>query len=171
MNSVVLCKIKPIANQAGQPRQTVSLFEVFERRRFEVPPITIRIDPARRTQRLSDDGAVQRALDTALADAAGSSTIARAIQGNAVVPAQALADVDSFRAFIGTIATGPTTIPPLRASLDIRVSGLPDGTARISCYICNNTPRDLTQRFRDQHNILSRLRIVCHDSSRQPYPR
>jgi Helicase conserved C-terminal domain len=149
------------ANQPAQPRQTVSLLEVFERRTVEVPPITIRIDPARRTQRLSDDGAVQQALDTVLADAEASPTIAREVQGNAVVPAQALADVSSFRAFIGSIATGPATIPPLRASLDIRASGLPDGTTRISCYICNNTPRDLTHRFRDQHNILADCELAA----------
>ena len=46
-------------------------------------------------------------------------------------------------------------LPPLRASLDIRSGVLSDGTVRISCYICNNTPRDLTHRFRDQHNILA----------------
>lgn len=143
------------ANRPLQPRQTVSLLEAFERRTVEVPPITIRLDPARRVQRLTDDGAVQQALDAVLADAGSSPTIARSIQGNAVVPAQALANAESFRAFIERIATGPATIPPLQASLDIRASGLPDGTARISCYICNNTPRDLTQRFRDQHNILA----------------
>jgi hypothetical protein len=26
---------------------------------------------------------------------------------------------------------------------------------RVSCYICNNTPRNVAQRFRDQHNILA----------------
>ncbi len=135
-------------NQPPQPRQSVSLVEVFERRTVEVPPITIRLDLKRKAERLNDDGAVQRALDTVLADAAGSPTIARAIQGNAVVPAQALTDADAFRNFLRGVAAGAATLPPLRASLDIRSSALPDGTVRVSCYICNNTPRDLTQRFR-----------------------
>ena len=142
-------------NQPPQPRQTVSLLEVFERGKVEVPPITIRINPERRKQRLSDDGAVQRALDAILVEAAGSPTIARAIAGNAVVPAQALADASAFQSFLRTIAAGPPTLPPLQASLDIRSSTLRDGTVRVSCYICNNTPRDLIQRFRDQHNILA----------------
>jgi hypothetical protein len=142
-------------NQPPQPRQTVSLLEVFERRKVEVPPITIRLDLKRKAERLTDDGAVQRALDAVLAEAASSPTIARAIQGNAVVPAQALTDADAFRNFLRGVAAGAATLPPLRASLDIRSSALPDGTVRVSCYICNNTPRNLTQRFRDQHNILA----------------
>ena len=143
-------------NQPPQPqRQNVSLLEVFERRKVEVPPITIRLNSKRRTERLNDDGAVQAELATVLADAAASPTIARTIQGNAVVPAQSLADADTFRAFLRGIATGPATLPPLQASLDIRSSALPDGTVRVSCYICNDTPRNLTQRFRDQHNILA----------------
>lgn len=143
-------------NQPPQPqRQSVSLLEVFERRKVDVPPITIRLNVNRRTERLNDDGAVQAELTTVLADAAASPTIARTIQGNAVVPAQSLADADTFRAFLRGIATGPATLPPLQASLDIRSSALPDGTVRVSCYICNDTPRNLTQRFRDQHNILA----------------
>jgi hypothetical protein len=146
---------QPDVNQPAQPRQTVSLLEVFERRVVEVPAMTVRLDPARRVQRLNDDGAVQRALDGVLEDAAGSPTIARTIRGNAVVPAQALANVESYRTFLNGIATGPVAIPPLQASLDIRASRLPDGSVRISSYICNNTPRDLTHRFRDQQNILA----------------
>jgi hypothetical protein len=142
-------------NRQSQPRQNVSLLEVFERRIVEVPPITIRIDPKRRAERLNDSGVVQRALDAVLADAAGSPTIARTIQGNAVVPAQVLTNAEGFQNFLRGIAVGPATLPPLEASLDIRSGVLPDGTVRISCYICNNTPRDLTRRFRDQHNILA----------------
>jgi helicase-like protein len=142
-------------NQQAQPRQTVSLLEVFERRKVDVPPITKRISIKQRTERLHDDGTVQRALDIVLAEAAGSTTIARAIAGNAVVPVQALADANRFQSFLQNIATGRATLPPLRASLDIRSRALTDGTVRVSCYICNNTPRDLTQRFRDQHNILA----------------
>ena len=142
-------------NPPAQQRQTVSLLEVFERRIVDVPPITVRLDPRRRTERLSDQGAVQRALDAVLADAAVSPTIARAIAGTAVVPAQALTDANSFHNFLRGIAMGAPTLPPLLASLDIRSSLLSDGTVRVSCYICNNTPRDLTHRFRDQHNILA----------------
>jgi hypothetical protein len=142
-------------NQAPQPRQTVSLLEVFERREVKVPPITLRIDPGRRRDRLNDDGAVQRALDAVIADAATSPTIARTIAGNAVVAAQALTDRNTFQNFLQGVAAGPALLPPLRASLDIRSSVLPDGTVRVSCYVCNNTPRDLAQRFRDQHNILA----------------
>ena len=142
-------------NQPPQTRQTVSLLEVFERNKVEVPSITIRINPVRRTERLTDEGAVQRAVDAVLVQAAASPTIARAIAGNAVVPAQALADADTFRGFLRGIAAGPPSLPPLQASVDIRSTTLRDGTVRLSCYICNNTPRDLTQRFRDQHNILA----------------
>ena len=142
-------------NPPAQQRQSVSLLEVFERRIVDVPPIPVRLNPRRRKERLNDDGAVQRALDSALADAAASPTIARAIAVNAVVPAQALTDANSFHNFLRGIATGAPTLPPLLASLDIRSSLLSDGTVRVSCYICNNTPRDLTHRFRDQHNILA----------------
>lgn len=145
----------PDPNQPQQPRQTVSLLEVFERRVIDVPPFTVRIMLGPRTQRLSDNGAVQSALDAVLAEAAASPTIARAIAGNAVVPAQALTDENTFGNFLQGIATGPALLPPLRTSLDIRASSLPDGTLRVSCYICNNTPRDIAQRFRDQHNILA----------------
>ena len=72
--------------QPTPPRQTVSLLEVFERRVVEVPPVTIRVNPRQRAERLNDDGAVQRALDAALAEATASPTIARAITANAVVP-------------------------------------------------------------------------------------
>jgi hypothetical protein len=125
-------------NPPAQERQTVSLLEVFERRIVDVPPITVRPNPSRRIERMNDNGAVQRALDAILADAAASPTIARAIAGNAVVPAPALTDANSFHNFLHGIATGAPTLPPLRASLDIRSSLLSDGTVRISCYICNN---------------------------------
>lgn len=142
-------------NQPPQPRQTVSLLEVFERRQVAIPPLIIRIDPKRRAQRLNDEGAVQRALDAVLVEAAASPTIARAITRNAVVPAQALTDENTFQNFLRGVSSGPALLPPLQASLDIRSTALPDGTVRVSCYICNNTPRDVVQRFRDQHNILA----------------
>lgn len=151
---------QPAPNQPPQPRQTVSLLEVFERRKVEVPSITIQIDPKLKAERIGDDGAVQRAVDASLADAAGSPTIARPLTGNAVVPAQALADESTFQNFLRGIASGPPTLPPLRASLEIRSIVLPDGTVRVSCYICNNTPRDLVQRFRDQHNILADCELL-----------
>lgn len=155
----------PDPNQPPQPRQTVSLLEVFERRRVAVPSLTIRISPTLRRQRQDDEGAVQRALSAVLMDAAASPTIARMIAGNAVVPAQALSDANTFRNFLQGIAAGPAVLPPLQASLDIRSNALPDGTVRVSCYICNNTPRDLVQRFRDQYNILADCQlsatIVC----------
>lgn len=146
---------QPDPNRPPQARQTVSLLEVFERRIVEVPPITMRIAPERRTERLGDGGIVQRTLDSVLAEAAESATIAREIQGNAVVPAQALTNAGTFQSFLRGIAVGPATVPPLRAGLDIRSTALPDGTFRISCYICNNTLRDVIHRFRDQHNILA----------------
>jgi Helicase conserved C-terminal domain len=142
-------------NQRAQPRQNVSLLEIFERREVVVPPITLRINPQQRTERIDDDGAVQRALDAILAEAATSETIARTIAGNAVVPVQALSDANTFQNFLRGIATGPVLLPPLQASLDMRSSALSDGSVRVSCYICNNTPRNVAQRFRDQHNILA----------------
>jgi hypothetical protein len=142
-------------NQPAQPRQTVSLLEVFERREVEVPPITLRINPERRTERINDHGAVQQALDAVLADAATSEMIARTIDRNAVVPVQDLTDANTFQNYLRSIATGPVVLPPLEAALDIRSSTLSDGTVRVSCYICNNTPRNVVQRFRDQHNILA----------------
>lgn len=141
--------------QPGQPRQTVSLLEVFERRNVEVPPITLNINTQQRSRRRSDHGAVQGALDAVLAEAATSETIARTIAGNAVVPVQALTDANTFQNFLRGIATGPVVLSPLQATLDIRSSALSDGTVRVSCYICNNTPRNVAQRFRDQHNILA----------------
>ena len=148
-------------NQPRQPRQTVSLLEVFERRQVEVPPLTLRIDPQQRMRRQDDEGAVQRALDAVLGNAAASPTIARSIVGNAIVPVEALAAANTFHDFLQSKASGPPLIPPLRASLDIRSSRLSDGTVRISCYICNNTPRDLVQRFRDQHNILADCEVAA----------
>lgn len=146
-------------NQTPRARQTVPLLEVFERREVNVHPITISIDPSARRQRLSDGGEVQQALNAILEESAGSSTIARAITGNAVVAATELSDADTFQGFLRRVATGPPILPPLRATLDIRSSKLPDGTVRVTCYICNNTPRDLVQRFRDQHNILADCRL------------
>ena len=157
-------------NQPAQPRQTVSLLEVFERREVNVPPITIRIHPKRRRERLSDEGAVQRALNEILAEAAGSPTIARAIAGNAIVPAQSLTDANTFANFLSGIAAGPALLPPLNASLDIRSSAFPDGSVRVSCYICNNTSRDLGQRYRDQHNILADCELAAVIASGELLP-
>lgn len=138
----------------SQQRQNVSLLEVFERREVTVPAITIRIDPNKSRQRLSDGGQVQHALDTALADAATSPTIGRSIVGKAVVSAQNLSDAGTFHNFLRNITAGPAVLPPLKAGLDIRASTLPDGTVRVSCYICNDTLRNTVQRYRDQYNIL-----------------
>ena len=35
-----------------------------------------------------------------------------------------------------------------------------DGSVRIHCYLCNDTPRDIVQRFRDQHNILADCEVA-----------
>jgi hypothetical protein len=139
--------------------RTVPLLEVFERREVNVGQITVRIDPRTRRQRLNDGGEVQQALDTVLEEAGSSPTIARALTGNAVVAATELSDADTFQRFLRRVATGPPILPPLQASLDIRSSKLLDGTVRITCYICNNTLRDLVQRFRDQHNILADCKL------------
>lgn len=149
-------------NRPSQTRQSVSLLEAFERWQVQVPPLSIRINANERSQRLSDDGAVQRALDGVLANAAMSPTIARPLTiKNAVVPIQKLTDATSFQSFLQGVSKGTPILPPLQASLDIRSSALPDGTVRVSCYICNNTPRDLVQRYRDQYNILADCQIAA----------
>ncbi len=145
--------------RSRQARQTVPLIEVFERREVEVGPITIRINPELRRQRLDDGGLVQQALDAVLEEAAASPTIARPITGNAIVPAISLTDSDTFQRFLQRVATGAPILPPLRVSLDLRSSKLSDGTLRVTCYICNNTPRDLVQRFRDQYNVLADCKL------------
>jgi len=35
-----------------------------------------------------------------------------------------------------------------------------DGSARISCYLCNDTPRDIVHRYRDQHNIFADCEVA-----------
>ena len=147
--------------QPASPRQAVSLLEVFERRQVKVPPIVLRMDGGRAQRRFTDEGHIQTAIDAMLMDAAADPRIWRDLSGNAMVPAQALNDPVSFESFLRGVATGKVTLPPLRASLDIRVSTSSDGTTRIQCYLCNNTPRDPTQRYRDQHNILADCQLRC----------
>jgi Helicase conserved C-terminal domain len=151
-----------VGNQLSPTRQAVSLLEAFERHRVQVPPLTLRINAHSPTQRLSDGGSVQHALDEALENAATSPTIARTITTrNAVVPVQSLVDATSFQGFLQGVSSGPPVLPPLHASLDIRSAIMPDGTVRISCYICNNTPRDIVQRYRDQYNILADCQLTA----------
>ena len=151
-----------IENQPLAIRQTVSLLEAFERHRVQVAPLTVRLNTRTLAQHFNDGGTVQSAIDEVLADAATSPTIARTITTkNAVVPVQVLADATSFRGFLQGISSAPTILPPLRASLDIRSAIMPDGSARLSCYICNNTPRDPVQRYRDQYNILADCQLTA----------
>lgn len=146
--------------QAAPQRATVSLVEAFIRRNVAIPPITVRIDPSRSNQRLNDSSVIQQALDAVLNDAVADPTIWREVQGNATIPVQALQTPENYQRHLQTVATGPVLRPPLRASLDIRVHPNPDGTVRVHCYLCNDTPRDLVQRFRDQHNILADCEVA-----------
>ncbi|WP_158633653.1 helicase-related protein [Tautonia sociabilis] len=145
-------------SQAATQRAMVSLIEAFIRRNVPVPPITIRIDPSRGHQRFNDGGLVQQALDSVLSDATSDPSIWREIHGNATIPVQALQTDETYQRHLQAIATGPVLRPPLRARLDVRVHPHRDGSVRIQCYLCNDTPRDPIQRFRDQHNILG----DCH---------
>ncbi|MCI0623124.1 MAG: hypothetical protein L0387_15950 [Acidobacteria bacterium] len=148
------------ATAAQNPqRATVTLLEVFVRRPIQIPPITVRIDPRRGPQRLNDGGAVQHAIAAVLAQAATDPTIWRSFNGNAVVPVQALASQEAFEGYLRRLGTGGVMLPPLRASLDIRTQPSADGTVRIRCYLRNDTPRDLIQRFRDTQNILADCQV------------
>lgn len=148
-------RLAPAGMAQTGARGSVSLIEAFVRRQVDVPPITIRIDPALGPRRATDEGAVQRALDAVLDDAVADSNIWREITGTATVPVQALHTEQSFAEYLRTIGNGPILRPPLRAGLDIRVHPMPDGDVRVQCYLCNETPRDVVRRFRDQHNILA----------------
>jgi hypothetical protein len=98
-------------------------------------------------------------LDAVLDEAAANSTAWRALSGNATVPAQALDSAEAFAQYLRSVAIGPVLRPPLRAKLDIRMHQTLDGQVRIRCYLCNDTPRDVVQRFRDQHNILADCQV------------
>ncbi len=143
------------AQVPARPQRPVSLLEVFVRREVEIPPIQVRIDSSRGAQRLHDGGVVQHALDEVLDAACQDPSIWRALNGNAMVPVNALASRETFAQYLRATATGPVLRPPLRARLDVRVNPLQDGLVRVRCYLCNDTPRDQIQRFRDQHNILA----------------
>jgi hypothetical protein len=149
----------PLQQQAARAQRPVSLIEAFVRRIVEVSPIAIRIDPGRGRQRLDDGGVVQQALDAVMAEACQDPTVWRALSGNAVVPVQALDTSENYAQYIRTIATGAVLLPPLHASLDIRITPMRDGRVRVRCYFCNNTARDTVQRFRDQHNILADCQV------------
>ncbi len=151
--------VQPNAPAAPQ-RANVSLIEAYVRRNVTVPPITVRIDPSRGNQRLDDGSVIQQSLDAVLNDAAADPTIWRDVQGNATIPVQALQTPESYQRHLQTVATGPALRPPLRARLDIRVHPNTDGSVRIHCYLCNDTPRDIVQRFRDQHNILADCKVA-----------
>jgi hypothetical protein len=141
-------------------RATVSLIEAFVRRIVDVPPITVQIDPGRGSHRLDDGGLIQQAIELVLNEAVSDPSLWREIQGNATVPVQALQTPEAYQRHLQTIARGPVLRPPLRASLDIRVHPNLDGSVRIRCYLCNDTPRDIVQRFRDQHNILADCEVA-----------
>ena len=149
----------PSQQQPARAQRPVSLLEVFVRRTVEVPPIQVRIDPGGGRQRLDDGGVVQQALDAVLNDACQDPTIWRTLAGNAVVPVQALTAREAYAQYLRTVATGAVLRPPLHASLDIRITPMRDGRVRVRCYLCNNTPRDAIQRFRDQHNVLADCRV------------
>lgn len=146
------------AAQSGA-RGTVSIIEAFIRREVAVPPITVRIDPSQGNHRVTDRGIVQRTLNTVLDDAVADPSIWREISGTATVPAQALQTEQAFAQYLRSIATGSVLRPPLQAALDIRVHPTPDGLVRVQCYLCNETPRDIVHRFRDQHNILADCQV------------
>jgi hypothetical protein len=140
-------------------RGTLSLLEVFVRRSVRIPPISIQIDPSKGKHRVTDNGIVQRALDAVINKAITDPTIWRTLIGTATVPAQALSNPEMFSQYLHTIATGPVLRPPLEAKLDIRIYPMSDRKVRIRCYLCNDTLRDVVQRFRDQHNILADCQV------------
>ena len=147
-------------NLASTPqRKTVSLIEAFVRRSVNVLPITVQIDPTR-YHRLDDGGFIQQAIDSVLNDAISDPSIWREIQGNATIPVQALQTPEAYQRHLQTVARGSVLRPPLRARLDIRVHPNLDGSVRIRCYLCNDTARDIVQRFRDQHNILADCEVA-----------
>lgn len=143
----------------GAPRDRVSLAEAHVRREVEVPPITLRVDLARPSGRLTDGGAVQRALDDVLDSTMAEADIRREISGNATVPVRDLDAPASFERYLRSIVTGPPLRPPLRSSLDARTYPMPDGKVRLHCYLKNDTPRDVQHRYMDQYHILADARL------------
>ncbi|QIN85435.1 hypothetical protein GBA63_22300 (plasmid) [Rubrobacter tropicus] len=139
----------------NSPRAQVSLLEVYERRRVEVPALTFRLEHGRGKERLTDDGQVQRALDSVLDSAVAEPDIRRELRGPATVPAQALAAPEDYERHLRGATHGGPIRPPLRASLDLRVSPADGGGIRVRCYLKNDTPRDPVRRSVDQRHVLA----------------
>ena len=156
----------PTGGPTGEPgatgtntRDRVSLLDAYTRRVVEIPPVTLRLDPARRVPRLNDGGAVQRALDAVLDGAVTEPDFRREITGYATLPVPALDSEESYEAHLRSIATGELIRPPLRASLDVRVNLDQDGGFRIRCYLRNDTPRNPERRTDDQRHVLADVRL------------
>ncbi len=145
------------ANNA--PRAQVSLLEVYERHSVEIPALTFRLEHGRGKERLTDGGAVQRALDSVLDSAVAMPDIRRELRGPATVPVQALATPEEYERHLRGATRGGPIRPPLRASLDLRVSPAEDGGIRVRCYLRNDTPRDLVRRSVDQRHVLADCRL------------
>ncbi|MCA3749769.1 MAG: hypothetical protein IN808_11620, partial [Rubrobacter sp.] len=141
------------------PRDRVSLLEVYERRVVEIPPLTFRLRPVSGRQRLTDDGAVQQVLDSVLDSAIAEPGIRREISGSATVPVRVLDTPENFQGYLRRIGSGDPIRPPLRASLDVRVRPVENGSVHVSCYLRNDTPRDPVRRSEDQRHILADVQV------------
>jgi hypothetical protein len=148
-----------VSRKTRAPRERVSLIEVYLRRPVEISPFTIRIPRSATAQRITDDGRVQLALDSVLAEASNDRSVWRTITGPASIPISSLESKEAFEAYLRGVAIGDAALPPLRASIDIRVSPASDGRLRVCCYLKNDTPRNRQERFRDQYNILADAQI------------
>lgn len=144
-----------VTTSAGNSQDRVSLLDGYTRRVVEIPPITLRLDPARPATRLNDGGVVQRELDAVLDAAVTEPDFRREITGYATLPVRVLDDEESYSAHLRSIATGDAIRPPLRASLDVRVNADENGWLRIRCYLRNDTPRNPERRTDDQRHILA----------------
>jgi hypothetical protein len=140
-------------------RNRVSLVEAFVRHTVEIPAVRVQIDPLASSRRLTDNGLVQGALDQVLDKAATEANMWTGLQANATIPVKALESEASFNQYLRSIAKGNPIRPPLKASLDIRLTPTQDSLVGVRCYLRNDTPRELVTRYLDQYHILADVQI------------
>lgn len=139
---------------------SMTLAEVCRRWHIRVAPISLSIPGGQRT-RCSDNGMIQAAVDQALEQALSAPDALPAFDRMPTVPAEALANAESFGQWLSRITQSrPRLRPPLQAALKVFADPQPDGSVRLRIYVQNVTPSNPGKRTEDHYHILGDVRLT-----------